>query len=238
MPDDMDNVGEAADINDGADPIADAGNEGLDPDETTMPVEDPELGMIDAGDTTDDPDTQMPVVDPDAEVTDPDAEPTDPDNETVEPAEPIEPTDELVNDPGDNVPAPVDETIARALLEFPDYQILLTLIEQVDLTLALDGDNDGQGWTLFAFSDIAYENENLMTVTDELTEALVKRHIFSGRLMFSDIIPGMLGMTQGIVDVVQNDDGSITIGGARVVARDRVFSNGIIHFVDSVLDEF
>ena len=143
-----------------------------------------------------------------------------------------------VVDPNDVVPAPSEDTIAQALLIRSDNQRLLTLIEQADLADALNGDNSGIGWTLFAFTDDAYANAGFATVTDEQSDALVRGHLHSGRLPFSDIQPGVLPMTQGSVEVTENADGTISIGGATVVARDREFSNGIIHFVDSVLEVF
>ena len=143
-----------------------------------------------------------------------------------------------VVDPNDVVPPPSEDTIAGTLLVRSDYSTLLMLIEEADLADALNGDNSGNGWTLFAFTDIAYANAGLLSLTDEQNDALVRGHLHPGRLPFSDIQPGVLTMTQGSVEVTQNADGTILIGGATVVARDRVFSNGIIHFVDSVLEIF
>ena len=143
-----------------------------------------------------------------------------------------------VIDPNDVVPPPSDDTIAGTLLVRTDYQTLLMLIEQADLTDALNGDNSGNGWTLFAFTDAAFNDAGFATFTDEQNDALVRGHLHSGRLPFSSIQPGVLAMTQGSVEVTENADGTILIGGARVVARDRVFSNGIIHFVDAVLEIF
>ena len=143
-----------------------------------------------------------------------------------------------VVNPNDVVPAPSEDTIAEALLVRSDYSLLLMFIEQADLADALNEDNSGNGFTLFAFTDEAYANAGFMTVTDEQNDALVRGHLHLGRLPFSDIQPGVLAMIQGSVEVTENADGTILIGGATVVARDRVFSNGIIHFVDSVLEIF
>lgn len=143
-----------------------------------------------------------------------------------------------VLDPNDSVPPASDQSIARTLLERRENGTLLMLIEQAELTTALEGDNNGEGWTLFAFSDNAFQNEEFMTFTDEQGSALVRGHLYSGRLFFSDIQPGVLPMSQGSVEVSENEDGTISIGGATVIARDREFSNGIIHFVDSVMDIF
>ena len=145
---------------------------------------------------------------------------------------------EVVTDPNDVVPDPSPLTISRTLLDRSDQSVLLTLLENADLADELDGDNDGEGWTLFAFSDVAYGNENFQSVTDEQSDSLIRRHVYQGRLRFEDIRPGILAMLQGSVEVVQNEDGTLSIGGATVIARDREFSNGIIHFIDSVLDPF
>ena len=101
-----------------------------------------------------------------------------------------------------------------------------------------DSNNGGNGWTLFAFSDNASGADEVFGLTGDEANALVGGHLFSGRLLLEDIQPGGLTMTRGSVNVTVNDDGTIRVGGARIVARDREFSNGVIHFVDSVLETF
>ena len=143
-----------------------------------------------------------------------------------------------VVDPNEEIPDPSPDSISDTLLLRSENSVLLMLIENANLAEELGGDNDGDGWTLFAFSDVAYDNENIQTVTDEQSASLVRGHLYEGRLRYEDMRPGLLQMLEGSVEVMQNDDGTLSVGGASVVARDREFSNGIIHFVDSVLDPF
>jgi len=138
-------------------------------------------------------------------------------------------------DPNDNIPPPTTDDIATTLLERSDYSILLLLVERAGLTELLQNDNDGSGWTLFAPSDIAFSlGEDISTLTSEQSRELVELHLFSGTLSTSGMQQGVLNMLSGSVDLEFTDTG-IVVGGARIVGRDRVVGNGIIHFVDSVL---
>ncbi|MFK7852601.1 MAG: fasciclin domain-containing protein [Granulosicoccus sp.] len=138
-------------------------------------------------------------------------------------------------DPNDNIPPPTTEDIANTLLERSDYSTLLLLVERAGLTELLQNDNDGNGWTLFAPSDIAFSvGEDISTLTSEQSRELVELHLFPGTLSTSGMQQGVLNMSSGAVDLEFTDTG-IVVGGARIVGRDRVVGNGIIHFVDSVL---
>jgi len=139
-------------------------------------------------------------------------------------------------DPNDVVPEASGDTIADSLLNRTDYQTLLRFIEESDLTEALQGDNAGMRWTLFAPADAAFEMAGLETLTAEQSAALVGNHLYSGQLNVADIMPGVLQMTVGSVEVVEDQDGMVTVGGSTIVAGDRVMSNGVIHFVSSVLE--
>ena len=138
--------------------------------------------------------------------------------------------------PNDAVPAPSPDSIADSLLMRMDFQTLLRLVEESDLVEALQGDNSGMGWTLFAPSDIAFENAGIDDFTPEQLDALVRNHLHSGQLSTAELMAGELQMTVGSVEVVRNQDGSITVGGATIIAGDRVQSNGVFHFVNSVLE--
>lgn len=139
-------------------------------------------------------------------------------------------------DPNLEVPDLNPENIANALRDNVDYGTLLNLIEDADLAEALQNDNGGVGWTLFAPRDEAFANEAFESLSGAQMNLLVRNHLYSGRLASDELLQASpLEMTEGTVDVGENADGSITVGGARIVARDRNFDNGIIHFVDAVL---
>lgn len=134
-------------------------------------------------------------------------------------------------DPNDVVPAPSSENMSDFLRQNMDYGTILRLLEEADLVGDLQGDNMGMGWTLFAPRDDAFGE----SMSPEQEIALIKLHIYSGTLAYADLAPGNLVMTQGSVEVVQKEDGTPSVGGATIEARDRVVANGVIHFVDSVL---
>ena len=125
--------------------------------------------------------------------------------------------------------------MADFLRENMDYGTVLRLIEDADLVNDLQGDNMGMGWTLFAPSDERFVNEAFETMTQEQKVTLIKLHLYSGTLEYSELIPGPLNMIEGSVDVVSNQNGMPTVGGSTIVARDRVVANGVIHFVNAVL---
>ncbi len=137
-------------------------------------------------------------------------------------------------DPNTNIPPPTSEDIATTLLRRSDYSTLLLLIEQAGLTESLQGDNDGQGWTLFAPSDTAFENVDLSVLDATASMELVQQHLYSGTLGTEDMLDGPLMMSLGEVQVLRSDSG-LTVGGATIVGRDRVVGNGIIHFVNALL---
>ncbi len=147
---------------------------------------------------------------------------------------PITPMMPVIN-PNEVVPEPMGESIADRIFGDVEYGTLLNLIEDADLAEALQNDNGGVGWTLFAPSDRAFSNDAFEGLSRAEMVTVLGNHLFSGRLPFSELSPGPLVMTEGVVEVVQSPDGDTTIGGARVVARDRNFNNGTIHFVDVVL---
>ena len=138
-------------------------------------------------------------------------------------------------DPSNNIPDPNAESILERLNGDTDYSQFLTAIVNADLAEALQNDNSGMGWTLFAPSDTAFANANFASVTDEQNSFLVRSHLHSGIVKFDDL-PGMLEMVDGVVVIEENADGSKTVGGALIVAPDREFSNGVIHFVNAVVE--
>lgn len=138
-------------------------------------------------------------------------------------------------DPNEAIPAASAESIADALLENPAYGTLLGLIQKADLASDLTQDNGGIGWTVFAPSDTAFGNHaSFESLTALEKNELVKNHVYSGRLTTADLVPGNLSMTAGSVAVEQANDGKLTVGGARIVAGNREFSNGFVHFIDAV----
>jgi len=142
---------------------------------------------------------------------------------------------EPIADPNDVVPPPSTDSMADFLLLNDDYGTLLRLIEDADLTQALQGDNSGMGWTLFAPPDSAFVNDEFESMTPGQRVSFIKLHLYSGTLPYFELMPGALPMTEGSVEVVIDQDGKVSVGGSTIVARDRGVSNGIIHFVSSSL---
>jgi uncharacterized surface protein with fasciclin (FAS1) repeats len=143
-----------------------------------------------------------------------------------------------ITDPNDNIPPPTTTDIASLLLEQSDYSTLLTLIEQAGVTELLQQDNGGLGWTLFAPSDAAFERweQDAFELSMEDATQLVRLHLYNGQLTTADMVAGELVMSGGSsVDIVLDAETGLSVGGAKIVGRDRVVGNGVIHYVDMPL---
>lgn len=138
-------------------------------------------------------------------------------------------------DPNASIPPASDLDIAATLLDRSDYSTLLRLIEQLGLTELLQTDNSGLGWTLFAPSDEAFNQlAQLQAMDQDALDELIGLHLYPATVTTENLPDGLLIMTKGQINVVRDDNG-ITVGQARIVGRDRLVSNGVIHYVDAVL---
>lgn len=97
-------------------------------------------------------------------------------------------------------------------------------------------------FTLFAPSDLAFEKQgntfmdDLLTSTNKLKLTdLLNNHIVDGRIAFLDLRDGdKLKTVNGKELVVEVKNGSVSIDGNAIIARQQRVSNGVIHETDSV----
>ena len=99
-------------------------------------------------------------------------------------------------------------------------------------------------FTFFAPSDLAFDKLPEGTLAGLLEPAkkqdltdLLNHHIVKGRIAFDDLKEGdqLETLSGKALAVSVGSDGAVTIGDAKIVARDQKVSNGIIHLTDSVL---
>ncbi len=134
---------------------------------------------------------------------------------------------------------PFPGTIMDALAAFPSYSTLLEAINTAGLDATLAGDNAGAGYTLFAPTNAAFEalGVDLSTLTTAELSDILLFHVVGNRVPASAITsltsaPTLQGTDVGVSvtgDVVTLD------GTAEVLVPDFEVENGIIHFIDAVL---
>jgi uncharacterized surface protein with fasciclin (FAS1) repeats len=100
-------------------------------------------------------------------------------------------------------------------------------------------------FTFFAPSNTAFEKlengliENLLEPVNmaKLTD-LVKNHIVSGKVYFSELKNGdKLTTVNGKELLVQVKEGAVSIGDSTILAREAKISNGVMHLVNTVMTE-
>lgn len=120
------------------------------------------------------------------------------------------------------------------------FSTLVGLVEQQGLTSTLRGDNGGEGYTVFAPTDEAFDALSSVPSGDALTNVLLY-HVVAATVESGALTDGQTVSTAYAGhDFTVNIDGSVTItdesgNTANVVLTDVPAANGIIHVVDAVL---
>ncbi|MBK7680302.1 MAG: fasciclin domain-containing protein [Chitinophagaceae bacterium] len=99
-------------------------------------------------------------------------------------------------------------------------------------------------YTFFAPSDLAFEKlekgriEKLMEPQNRSQLAgLLNNHIVSGMISFKDLKDGdKLTTVNGKELLVQEKDGTVSIGDSTILPREAKISNGVIHLTDAVIE--
>ncbi|HQW43471.1 MAG: fasciclin domain-containing protein [Chitinophagaceae bacterium] len=99
-------------------------------------------------------------------------------------------------------------------------------------------------YTFFAPSDLAFEKlekgriEKLMEPQNRSQLAgLLNNHIVSGMISFKDLKDGdKLTTVNGKELLVQEKDGTVSIGDSTILPREAKISNGVIHLADAVIE--
>lgn len=164
------------------------------------------------------------------------------------PVSDIDPTDGITEsedlfpgfEPSDEITEAEVGTINDQIRDDIDFGRLVSLLQQADLEVLLDGDNDGLGWTLFAPQDIVFDQDtdfqalNTFAEQNERTRGLVA----SGRFDFSDLTPGnsitMQDGNEALIELAP-DGASLIVGGATIAMMGIVVENGVLYRVDSLI---
>jgi uncharacterized surface protein with fasciclin (FAS1) repeats len=106
----------------------------------------------------------------------------------------------------------------------------------------------GQGpFTVFAPNDAAFAKlppgtfDAMLKDVPNLT-AMINNHVAPGRTLYSDWSTTEVSKTIEVktasgqlLTITVTKDGSLTVNGAKVVTKDIIASNGVIHVIDTVL---
>jgi uncharacterized surface protein with fasciclin (FAS1) repeats len=157
-------------------------------------------------------------------------------------------TTDIVADNGvihviDSVMMPLDLTFPGTLVEaaaaYPSLDILVGAVGDVSLAGALAGDNEGQGLTLFAPGNAAFESLgiDLSSLTSEQLTDVLLYHVVGGTVAAADVVrldsaPTLQG---GAIAIEVTADGVVLNDQTAVVRTDLFVENGVLHVIDGVL---
>ena len=140
-------------------------------------------------------------------------------------------------------PTPVSGvTIVDVVKASADFNILSAALKKTNLESSFDNVNSGS-YTVFAPSDLAFGKleanvvENLLKPENKvkLTD-LLNLHIVEGKVSFKELKDGdKLKSMNGKQLSVKVDNAKVTVDGSTILDRDVASSNGVIHWMDTVL---
>ena len=137
------------------------------------------------------------------------------------------------------LPAWVGTDIVDVAVDAGSFGTVLALATQVGLDSVLKGFGEtGEGYTLFAPVDAAFEGIDAGSLTDEQITNILLDHVVVGPLPSMDVVGStMIETARGaMLEVVVNESG-VTIGGAALMTDmlDIKAKNGLIHVLSEVI---
>jgi len=119
------------------------------------------------------------------------------------------------------------------------FSTLVTAVTEAELAETLSGEGP---FTVFAPTNEAFEALPAGTLDDLLADPsgaltdVLTYHVVDGAVLSGDLETGEVPtLNGGTLDVVVNDDGTVTVNGVNVVTADIEASNGVVHVIDGVL---
>ncbi len=130
-------------------------------------------------------------------------------------------------------------TIVDALKGTPTFSTLVGAVVRADLATTLAGDNSGNGFTVFAPTNRAFEALGVDVTTLDVSRlsGILLRHVASGKVPDTQVVqltqvPTLSGAS---LPVAASASGVTLDNKARVIQTNLRTSNGIIHIIDAVL---
>jgi len=130
--------------------------------------------------------------------------------------------------------------IVDTAVEAGGFTSLVSAVQAAGLEETLRGEGP---FTVFAPTDDAFAavpQETLDALFADPSGALsevLTYHVVPGKVMSTDLSDGMMAETVNgkSLEITIEDDGTVMVGGAKVVTADIETSNGVIHVIDTVL---
>jgi uncharacterized surface protein with fasciclin (FAS1) repeats len=123
-----------------------------------------------------------------------------------------------------------------------EFKTLVAAVKAADLVDSLKGNGP---FTVFAPTDEAFAKLAKGTVEELLKpenkdklKAILTYHVVSGKVMAADVVKldgKDVKTVQGSPVAIKVDGGAVMVGNAKVTKSDIQTSNGVIHFIDTVL---
>ena len=139
----------------------------------------------------------------------------------------------------DSVIVPPQPTLVDALVAFPEFDTLVEAVGVAGLVDALEADGP---FTIFAPIDSAFAALPTRTLNQLLADptalgAVLTYHVVPGELLAADVVSSSGATTlqgQDVTFSVQR--GEVFVNDSQVIATDIRVGNGVIHFIDAVLE--
>ena len=117
-----------------------------------------------------------------------------------------------------------------------NFTTLVTALKAAGLVDTLKGKGP---FTVFAPTDDAFAkipkaDLDALLANKAKLKSVLTYHVVSGKIMSTDIKPGMVKSVEG-AKLTIDTKGGVTVDKAKVVAADVVADNGVIHAIDTVL---
>ncbi|MEO0653115.1 MAG: fasciclin domain-containing protein, partial [Planctomycetota bacterium] len=139
----------------------------------------------------------------------------------------------------DAVIVPPQPTVVDALVAFPEFNTLVDAVGVADLAGALSGDGP---FTVFAPLDSAFAALptpalNALLADPKALAGVLTYHVVPGEFFAADVValPGATTL-QGQDVTFSVQDGEVFVNSSKVVATDIRVGNGVLHFIDTVLE--
>jgi uncharacterized surface protein with fasciclin (FAS1) repeats len=133
-----------------------------------------------------------------------------------------------------------DKTIVENAAANEDFSTLVAAVKAADLVETLSGKGP---FTVFAPTNAAFAKLPEATLADLLKPenkaklaGILTYHVVAGKVMAKDVVELKSAKTvQGSKVKIKVKDGTVMVGGAKVVKTDIACKNGVIHVIDAVI---
>jgi len=142
-------------------------------------------------------------------------------------------------DKGKKTATPIGKDVVQTAMEAEQFSTLVTAIQAAGLVDALQS---AENITVFAPTNDAFAalpdgtvEMLLEPANKEILTAILTYHVLPVSVPSSSVSAGMVETLEGSPVEIAIVDGTVTVGGAEVIATDIDASNGVIHVIDSVI---